>query len=129
MNGYVLPLYIIFQGQRIQYSWYDDKINLEIVIQVSPNGWTDAEIALTWLKHFDYYTKPQLRGKYRLLLLDGHSSHVSYEFVEYCTENNIVALCLLPHVTHVLQPLDVGIFGSLAKEYKKIISRRAIFGT
>jgi hypothetical protein len=32
-------------------------------------------------------------------------------------------MILLPHLTHWLQPLDVGLFGPLAGEYSKEISK------
>src|SRR5271154_3671166 len=67
------------------------------VLHVSENGWTDSLIALDWLEHFNTYTKAQTRGKYRLLILDGHASHVSFPFIQYCEDNNIIPLCLPPH--------------------------------
>ena len=42
----------------------------------------------------------------------------NYEFVKYAIENNIHLICLPSHSTHVLQPLDVGIFGPLTTYYK-----------
>ncbi|KAF2179253.1 CENP-B protein, partial [Zopfia rhizophila CBS 207.26] len=63
-----------------------------------------------WLKHFDTHTKKRTIGAYRLLILDGHESHNSLEFTEYCKENKIVTLCIPPHSSHILQPLDVGCF-------------------
>lgn len=98
------------------------------MIQVSPNGWTDREIALEWLQHFNNHTAIRTRGQYRLLIMDGHSSHCSLESVEYCAAHQIIALCLPPHSTHELQPLDVGIFGPLAKEYRSLVSEGALFG-
>ena len=65
---------------------------------------------------------------YRLLILDGHTSHVSLEFIQYCTDHKIIALCLPPHSTHVLQPLDVGVFSPLAKAYKTRIQQDSVFG-
>jgi hypothetical protein len=47
----------------------------------------------------------------RLLIFDGHGSHITYDFVEYCIQRNILLLCLPSHSTHLLQPLDVGLFG------------------
>lgn len=129
MNGYLLPPFIIFQGQRIRESWIDNALSKEIRIRVSDHGWADQEAALSWLGHFDVNTKEHLRGKYRLLIVDGHTSHISYEFIKYCTDNDIVLACLPPHTTHVLQPLEVGIFSPLANAYKETISRRALFGT
>ena len=92
VNGYVPPAFIIFQGQRLQQSWVNNRMDKRTVLHVSENGWTDRTIALAWLKHFDQYTSSQTKGKYRLLILDGHSSHVSLPFIEYCEEHNIIPL-------------------------------------
>lgn len=130
INGFLLSPFIIFKGERIQESWLakGKEVDKRTVIHVSPNAWTDQEIALEWLQHFDKYTTLQCRGEYRLLILDGHSSHVSFKFVQYCTDRKIIALCLPPHSTHILQPLDVGVFGPLAKEYRSLVSKGSIFG-
>ena len=45
----------------------------------------------------------------RLLIIDGHESHVNVEFLQYAENNNIIVLALPPHLTHHMQPLDVGI--------------------
>ena len=43
------------------------------------------------------------------------------EFREYCKEHKIVTLCMPPHSSHLLQPLDVGCFGPLKRAYSKEI--------
>ena len=48
----------------------------------------------------------------------------NYEFVKYAIENNIHLICLPSHSTHVLQPLDVGIFGPLTSYYKHELEDR-----
>ena len=53
----------------------------------------------------------------RLLVVDGHNSHFSMEFLQFCSHNQIELFCLPPHTTHILQPLDVGLFGPLQKYY------------
>jgi hypothetical protein len=60
-------------------------------------------------------------GGYRLLILDGHRSHHSTDFELYCQEHNIITLCMPPHSSHILQPLDVGCFGPLKRAYGKQI--------
>lgn len=120
VNGLSLPPYIIFEAEHILHEWADDRIDNTTCIAISPNGWTDQEIDLAWLKRFDNWTRPHLRGRYRLLILDGSSTPISYDFVDYCMQNNIIALCLPPHGTHALQPLDVGIFGPLGEAYEMI---------
>ena len=86
------------------------------------------DIALNWLSYFNSYTKPQLQEIYRLLIINGHKSHVSLQFIKYCKAYKIVPLCLPPHSTHILQPLDVSIFGPLARAYKKQLYNTALYG-
>lgn len=55
----------------------------------------------------------------RLIILDGHRSHITLEFCEYYLVHNIALFCLPPHSTDMLQPLDVGLFGPLQHYYGK----------
>ena len=59
---------------------------------------------------------------------DGHGSHITIEFVEFCLSVNIVAYCLPAHSTHLLQPLDVGLFSPLQKAYGVQVDRLVRFG-
>ena len=55
----------------------------------------------------------------RLLVVDGHNSHFSLDFLQFCSNNQIELFCLLPHTTHILQPLDVGLFAPLQAFYSR----------
>ncbi|KAF3770200.1 hypothetical protein M406DRAFT_234132, partial [Cryphonectria parasitica EP155] len=58
-----------------------------------------------------------------LLILDGHNSHTSPEFIASCYLNNVF-LCFLPaHTSHSLQPLDNGIFAVLKAAYRKELQK------
>ncbi|KAH5363543.1 hypothetical protein HBI48_081690 [Parastagonospora nodorum] len=57
---------------------------------------------------FDRCTKNK-PGRWRLLILDGHGSHLTPEFLEYCNRHRILLMVFPPHSTHTLQPLDVGL--------------------
>ncbi|KAF8241590.1 DDE-domain-containing protein, partial [Wilcoxina mikolae CBS 423.85] len=46
-------------------------------------------------------------------------SHLSLEFCQYAVDHNIALFCFPSHSTHLLQPLDVGLFGPLQKYYGK----------
>ena len=46
-----------------------------------------------------------------MLVTDGHSSHLSWQFISFAAEHDILLVCLPPHTSHLLQPLDVGLFG------------------
>ena len=55
-----------------------------------------------------------------LLLFDGLKSHVTLELLESTEKNNIILYCLPPHSLHLLQPLDVSVFGPLKPGWKRV---------
>ena len=61
-------------------------------------------------------------GTHRLLIIDGHESHCSVDFRDLCEEMKIILLCMPPHSSHLLQPLDVGCFSPLKRAYGDAIS-------
>jgi hypothetical protein len=60
-----------------------------------------------------------------MLILDGHSSHATPEFDQFCTENKIITLCMPAHTSHLLQPLDVGCYSPLKVLYGYKVSELA----
>ena len=116
-SGRALPPYIIFKGKKFMARWFDD-LPKQWALNVSPRGWTSNDIGLDWLqKHFIPHTTSQTKGKYRLLVLDGHDSHLTAKFDQICKDNNIIPICMPSHASHLLQPLDVGCFAVLKKFY------------
>jgi len=67
-------------------------------------------------------------GRYRMLILDGHGSHLTAEFDYTCTENNIIPICMPPHSSHLLQPLDVGCFAVLKQYYGQLVEQQIRLG-
>ena len=122
-DGYVLPPFLCVQGRYHLAPWYHNgHIPSDWVVKPTKNEWTDNETGLEWLKHFDRHTRGRKKGVWRMLVLDGHESHVNAEFQEYCKENNIITLCLPPHSSHLTQPLDIGLFAVLKVIYGAEIS-------
>ena len=56
-------------------------------------------------------------SKNKLLLYDGHKSHIHPEIIEFARNHDITLFVLPPHTSHLLQPLDVACFGPLQKFY------------
>jgi len=115
---YVLPSFVIFKGAAHYMGWHTETSDREAKFAYSPNGWTDDKLGLEWLRHFDKHIQGG-NGRPHLLILDGHHSHINLEFYQYAIDNNIELLCFPSHTTHLLQPLDVGLFGPLQKYYGK----------
>jgi hypothetical protein len=88
---------------------------------LSENGWTINEIGYEWIQHFNKHLNSRTTGRYRLLILDGHESHISAQFQQYCKEHEIITLCMPPHSSHLLQPLDVSCFSPLKTSYGRQI--------
>lgn len=66
-----------------------------------------------------------------MLLVDGHNSHYTQDFLNYARQNNIHILCYPAHATHIYQGLDVVVFGPLKRywtqewdEYEQTKRRR-----
>jgi hypothetical protein len=121
-EGQSIAPFIIGAGQYHLANWYREcDLPGDWVIATSQNGWTNNELGLEWLKHFDRSTTNRSTGPYRLLILDGHESHHSTDFERYCQDHKIITLCMPAHASHLLQPLDVGCFGPLKQAYGREI--------
>ena len=121
-QGWAIPPFIVVAGQNHLANSYEDRdIPTDWVISVSSNGWTTNEIGFDWIQHFDKHTKTRSTAGYRLLILDGHENHHSADFELYYKEKNIITLCIPPHSSYILQPLDVGCFSPLKKAYGREI--------
>lgn len=120
-DGSTLPPALIYQGESgtLQDSWIEDWTPQDQAhFAVSTNGWSCDALGLDWLENvFDRYTKQKAGNRRRLLLVDGHSSHVNMKFINLCDSLRILLMILPPHSTHRLQPLDVSLFAPLARYY------------
>src|SRR6478609_1106650 len=129
-EGQSIPPFIIVTGKHHLRNWYEgSSLPTDWAIATTPNGWTNNETGLDWIKHFDQHTINRSVGSYRLLILDSHESHHSADFEVYCKEKNIITLYMPPHSSHLLQPLDVGCFRPLKRAYGREIEhliRRSI---
>jgi len=119
--GRWIPPLLIYKGESgdLMSTWVDEvTTESQAHFTVSQNGWSNNAIGLMWLeKVFERYTKPKRTTQKRLLIVDGHSSHVNMAFIDWADKHGIIILILPPHTTHRLQPLDVGLFQPLSTYY------------
>jgi hypothetical protein len=121
-EGWCIPPFIVVKGAYHLSNWYSE-CNLPPgwVIKPTENGWTNNETGLEWIQHFDKHTAYRKKGVYRMLVIDGHASHRSAGFDQFCKEKNIITIFMPPHSSHLLQPLDVGCFSPLKRAYSRQI--------
>ncbi|KAH7464053.1 hypothetical protein FOMA001_g17962 [Fusarium oxysporum f. sp. matthiolae] len=99
-DGRLLKPGIIFKGKELQQQWFIDEFRkiADWYYITSDNGWTDNHIAVEWLKEvYLPQTQPADESGARLIILDGHGSHVS--------------------------PLDNGVFNASKAAYRKELQK------
>ena len=74
----------------------------------------------SWFKVF----LEMVKERALLLLYDGHLTHTSIPVIKAALEQDVVILNFPPHVTDVLQPLDVACFGPLARTWEARLYKR-----
>jgi 4-hydroxybenzoate polyprenyltransferase len=118
-SGRALTPLVIFKGKTVQQQWFPIDLTPYEGWQftATENAWTSDNTAVEWLQKVFLPQTSTLEP--RLLILDGHGSHETTEFMYLCYQHNVYLLFLPPHTSHVLQPLDLSVFSSLKSHYRK----------
>jgi hypothetical protein len=118
-TGVALPPLVIFKGKTVQQQWFPQDLSpfKDWQFTSTENGWTTDATAVEWLQKV--FLPSTRTTEPRLLILDGHGSHETTDFMYLCYQNNIHLLFLPAHSSHVLQPLDLSVFSSLKSRYRK----------
>jgi DDE superfamily endonuclease/Tc5 transposase DNA-binding domain/helix-turn-helix, Psq domain len=115
-DGTIVPPLVIFKAENLSTQWIPAHIHGHWRFSCNSKGWTSNDHGVRWLKQcFDPTTCQKAAGEYRLLICDGHDSHITGKWIAHCMDNNIILMILPPHSSHLTQPLDVGVFGALKK--------------
>ena len=109
-GGWAIEPMVIMAGRVFLEKHFDNDLNDDVLFAISDTGYSNAILGIEWIKHFQKQTVRKVKGVWRMLIFDGHSSHLIDEFIYYCWQHSIVAFLLPSHSTHLLQPLDIGIF-------------------
>lgn len=85
------------------------------------SGWIQTDVFSKWFDRFVKYREPTEKEPV-MLVLDGHYSYTrNIEVIEKARANNVSIICLLPHSTAKIQPLDVSFMKSLKTYYAQEI--------
>ena len=109
-GDYPPPPLLVIQGHDMMSNWFADEMPKGTRIVSSENGFTSDKIAIAYLQHYIENSDAGPESDWKLMLMDNHGSHVTPEFIRLANENRIRPYPLIPHLTHCMQPLDVGVF-------------------
>ena len=112
----MLPLRLLVCGKKVRMFSLCNKTNCIFITGAlyakQDSGFMDSELFLKWFQIiFLPHAKPTVENP-ALLLMDGHASHCSPEVIDCARENNVILLALVPHTTHLCQPLDVAVYNA-----------------
>jgi hypothetical protein len=65
---------------------------------------------LKFLKHYIKHSDVDSDAEWKLMLMNNHESHITFEFIAFANENRIRSFSLIFHLTHYMQSLNVEIF-------------------
>jgi hypothetical protein len=109
-DGTAIPPLVIVPGTNIMHLWFSENMTGLEVVTVSPSGYTNEEICLTWLDHFINSIKCGVTEPWHILLIDGATCHNAPDFILKAKIHYIWVVKYPSHQTHLIQPLDVGCF-------------------
>ena len=116
-----LPPYVVYKGKNLWARWMKDG-PAGCLYSVSDSGWMESANFQQWFsKLFVAAVMPMTMTAPVVLFFDGHHSHISLKLIEVARSNNIHLVCFPPHVTHLIQPLDVSAFGPVKNQWRKCL--------
>lgn len=116
--GQWIPPYFLFSGKRVpnMHNLLDGGVPGS-AFSMTEKGYMDAATFYMWLaNHF----KPNLPSpRPVVLLVDSADAHIDLQTFELAKENQVHISALLKNATHLVQPADVGLFGSMKQTWYK----------
>lgn len=113
----------IFKYDRIPQN--EAKMNpKEWGVGKSSNGWITVDC---FYKYFTNVFVPFLKEKevtFPIIgFVDGHKSHLTLYLSRFCRENKVILVALPLNATHILQPLDVAVFGPIKQNWRDTVRK------
>ncbi|KAJ8024178.1 hypothetical protein HOLleu_36831 [Holothuria leucospilota] len=110
-----IPLYFIFKGQQLSSDLKTGTLPGS-GFRMTRSGWSNGEVFMDYIQnHITKYMPSCSDNDHVLFLYDGHKSHISLPLIEFALTQKIILFVPPPHTSHILQPLDVSVFGPLKR--------------
>ena len=125
-DGTRLPPFVVYKGKNLWSRWMQGG-PAGCMYSVSDSGWMESANFVQWFeKMFLPATKHVAKKLPVILFFDGHHSHLSIKLIELARAHNVHLFCFPPHCTHILQPLDVAVFGPVKAARRKVLKEHQL---
>lgn len=122
-DGTRLPPYILYKAKHLWSRWMQGG-PAGAMYSVSDSGWMEGANFLQWFTKMFIPAVSHCSPVF--LFFDGHHSHLTLDLLQLARTNGIHLVCFPPHATHILQPLDLGVFGPMKLSWKSILKNHQI---
>src|SRR5437762_13411685 len=81
-DGMYVPPPVIFRAENTSTSWFPNNFPNDWRFTCNSKGWTSNQHGKEWLyKCFEPMTHEKANGQYHLLIMDGHDSHITGDWL------------------------------------------------
>ena len=120
-SGKRLAPFVVYKGKNLYSSWTAGGPE-GTTFSVNESGWMESRNFLSWFnKAFIPAVEKILQTGPVVLFFDGHHSHLSVNLLKTAKDRNIHLVCIPAHTSHILQPLDVGVYGPMKSAWHRIL--------
>ncbi|XP_046684555.1 MFS-type transporter clz9-like [Homalodisca vitripennis] len=120
-SGVVGPTMVVHSYARIPAD-IADSTPPDWALGKSESGWMTGELFYEYITNiFHPWLDNNNISRPVILFIDGHTSHLTLHTSQFCADNNIILVSLLPNATHLLQPMDVAVFRTLKSGWKEAV--------
>ena len=117
--GQSVPPMIIHKGQWVQDTWHLKAPRSMTIVATEKGYIMKSRFHQYGLAFIKYLKANRLADKTNLLILDGHKSHLyNLPFYEAMRANDVEILTILPHTSHIIQPLNSVPFTQFKKSWE-----------
>ncbi|KAJ6249112.1 protein derived from transposon [Anaeramoeba flamelloides] len=130
-GGELLPTYLILPVKSVNRSYFECSKLKKFNFGYSKKGFINMTLFEKWaIEVFIPYVlkmrkKLNCKGDRALLILDGYSSRSNPDVLDLFALYNIDCVVIPAHSSHIIQPLDVGVFHSFKSEVAKIKGKKS----
>jgi len=118
--GQFVPPLLIFPRKN-KKSEFGDGAPAGGLIKYNLSGWITTMLFTQWFQHFIAFVHPTAEDPV-ILIFDGHFSHTrNLDIISLARKHHVILICLPPHCSDKIQPLDVAFMKPLKSYYSREI--------